>query len=60
MLDELLVRYPNLSVCKNEIISATNAIINCYKNGGKVLICGYGGSASDSAHIVGELMKGFI
>ena len=27
--------------------------------GNRVFICGNGGSASDSAHIVGELMKGF-
>ena len=60
MLNELLNRYPQLSVCKDDIIMATNTIIDCYKNGGKVLICGNGGSASDSAHIVGELMKGFI
>ena len=60
MINELLTRYPCLSVCKDDIINATNAIISCYKNGGKVLICGNGGSASDSAHIVGELMKGFI
>ena len=31
----------------------------CYKNGGKLLIAGNGGSAADSEHIVGELMKGF-
>ena len=35
-------------------------LIECYKNGGKLLVCGNGGSASDSAHIVGELVKGFL
>ena len=29
-------------------------------NGGKLLIAGNGGSAADSDHIVGELMKGFV
>lgn len=33
--------------------------VSCYRNGGKVLVCGNGGSAADSEHIVGELMKGF-
>ena len=32
----------------------------CYENGGKLLIAGNGGSAADSDHIVGELMKGFV
>ena len=31
-----------------------------YKGGGKLLVCGNGGSAADSEHIVGELMKGFM
>ena len=30
-----------------------------YDAGGKLLICGNGGSAADCEHIVGELMKGF-
>jgi len=39
---------------------AIEKLIECYKNGGKLLVCGNGGSASDSAHIVGELVKGFL
>lgn len=39
---------------------AIEMIIESYKNGGKLLVCGNGGSASDSAHIVGELVKGFL
>ena len=57
---ELLNRYPQLSVCEEDIIAALNLMIDTYKNGGKVLVCGNGGSASDSEHIVGELMKGFL
>lgn len=37
-----------------------NYIIDTYKNGGKILVCGNGGSAADSEHIVDELMKGFM
>ena len=33
---------------------------NCFANGGKLLVCGNGGSSADSAHIVGELVKGFL
>lgn len=39
---------------------AVELLAKCYHSGGKVLVCGNGGSASDSEHIVGELMKGFI
>ncbi len=56
----LLCDHPELINCANQIENAINAIIKCYKKGGKVLLCGNGGSASDSAHIVGELMKGFM
>ncbi len=60
MLNELMQRYPQLEVCKVDIIKAEKALIECYENGGKVLICGNGGSCADSDHIVGELMKGFL
>ena len=59
-MENLLKRYPALEVCKDDIKSALNLIIETYENGGKVLVCGNGGSASDSEHIVGELMKGFM
>lgn len=57
---ELTSRYPNLQPQAEAIEAAAQAIIQCYRNGGKVLICGNGGSAADSTHIVGELMKGFL
>lgn len=39
---------------------AVERLIDCYRRGGKLLVCGNGGSAADSAHIVGELVKGFL
>ena len=59
-MNELLKRYCALEVCKKDIEDALILLINTYKNGGKVLVCGNGGSAADSEHIVGELMKGFM
>ena len=59
MLKELLERYPELTECEEQIKAAMELIRDTYKNGGKVLVCGNGGSCSDSEHIVGELMKGF-
>lgn len=58
--DSLADRYPALSVCMEDIENAKELIIDTYKKGGKVLVCGNGGSAADCEHIVGELMKGFL
>ena len=57
---DLINRYPELDECSKDIEKALELMIDTYKNGGKILVCGNGGSASDSEHIVGELMKGFI
>lgn len=58
-LDVFLSRYPDLDGQRQNIIDAFKILEVCYMNGGKLLIAGNGGSASDSEHIVGELMKGF-
>lgn len=57
---ELLERYPALIECREDIEKAAELLIETYSKDGKVLCCGNGGSASDSEHIVGELMKGFL
>lgn len=58
-IDLLMKRYPVLETCKEEIICGYELMEACYKNGGKLLIAGNGGSAADSEHIAGELMKRF-
>ena len=60
MLDELMRRYPALESVKDSIQAAYKILETCYEDGGKLLIAGNGGSAADSEHIVGELMKGFV
>ena len=57
--DFLSARYPVLTGLKGAIEEASGAIIDCYLNGGKILVCGNGGSSSDADHMVGELMKRF-
>lgn len=59
-IDELTERYPALAELKEPLMQATEMLITAYQGGGKLLVCGNGGSAADSEHIVGELMKGFI
>lgn len=59
ILNGLTERHPALKVAKNDISAAFEALLASVKSGGKIMICGNGGSAADSAHIVGELMKSF-
>lgn len=58
-VDLLVERYPALASIKDSIIDAYLLMEQSYLNGGKLLIAGNGGSASDSEHIAGELMKSF-
>ena len=59
-IKELTARYPGLADCAAEIETAAGLIIGCYKENHVLYTCGNGGSAADSDHIVGELMKGFL
>ncbi len=58
-LSQLCERYPVLNPIKDQINEAGLAIISCYQQGGKLLICGNGGSSADADHMAGELMKSF-
>lgn len=58
-LNHLIDRYPKLIVCKEDIMRSYEILEKAYSAGRKLLVCGNGGSASDSEHIVGELMKEF-
>ena len=60
MINELIKRYPALAGNKKEISDVTDTLTDCFEKGGKLLLCGNGGSASDCEHICGELMKGFL
>jgi len=55
----LIDRYPILNSVKQDIIDAYLVMEECYEHDGKLLIAGNGGSAADSEHIAGELMKRF-
>jgi len=58
-LAETIRRYPALGACEKDIREASKTIIDCFENGGKILLCGNGGSCADADHMVGELMKSF-
>ncbi len=59
LLHTLVSRYPELTACLPDIQAAFDLLRATFQRGGKVLVCGNGGSAADSEHIVGELMKGY-
>lgn len=60
ILEELIGRYPGLLTVRADIEAAYRILEGCYRQGGKLLIAGNGGSSADAEHIVGELMKGFV
>lgn len=59
IFDTLYKTYPALIPCRSSIEQAFKTLTECAKAEATVLVCGNGGSAADSEHIVGELMKGF-
>jgi D-sedoheptulose 7-phosphate isomerase len=56
----LLGRYPALAPKGDEFFRAALLLVEAYRRGNKLLVCGNGGSAADADHIVGELMKSFV
>lgn len=58
-LNELLQRLPELAGCRESILNTYQTLRDCFQSGGKVLLCGNGGSAADADHWAGELLKGF-
>ncbi|MBQ6019927.1 MAG: SIS domain-containing protein [Clostridia bacterium] len=59
LLSAFLAKYPSLSGVGADISAVYDAMVRTYRHNGKIMVCGNGGSAADSEHIVGELMKGF-
>jgi D-sedoheptulose 7-phosphate isomerase len=59
-LEALVERLPALASTQADIGRAFDALTSCFRAGGKLLVCGNGGSAADADHISGELLKGFL
>ncbi len=60
ILNKTIERHPLLASSKVDIKNAFDLLCNCFNNKNKLMLCGNGGSAADSDHIVGELMKSFF
>lgn len=59
-LQDLTRRYPDLTECSGQIMAAFKCMQRSFRGGGKLLLCGNGGSAADAEHWAGELLKGFV
>ena len=59
-IDLMLEKHKELEYLRQPICEIVKSVVKSYRNGGKVMVCGNGGSCSDADHIVGELMKGFL
>lgn len=59
VIGSLVARHPDLALCEVDVRAAIDLLVGVFRSGGKLLVCGNGGSAADSEHVVGELMKSF-
>jgi D-sedoheptulose 7-phosphate isomerase len=58
-LNNLVERYPALEACRQDIQHTFDLLTATFLEDRKLLLCGNGGSASDSEHWAGEMLKGF-
>lgn len=59
-VDAFFDRHPDLVCIREEILKAGKLWAEVLGSGGKILLCGNGGSCADCDHIAGELLKGFL
>lgn len=60
LMNDIFERYETLVSCRESMEAGVKMMCDTYRSGGKILVCGNGGSCADSEHIVGELMKSFV
>ena len=59
-LDDFFSRHADLVPLRAGVLQTIELLAGVYRSGGKLLLCGNGGSAADCDHIAGELLKGFL
>ena len=59
-LDESAKVKKDLKRKAGEIVGLAEEMYRCLKKGGKIFLCGNGGSATDAQHIAGELVGKFL
>jgi D-sedoheptulose 7-phosphate isomerase len=58
-IEQMLKDIPQLEPCGGDVQRAFESLAACFRGGGKLLLAGNGGSASDCEHWAGELLKSF-
>lgn len=53
-------RFPEMESQQKTMQTVLELLESCFRAGNKLLICGNGGSAADSDHMAGEMLKGFV
>jgi D-sedoheptulose 7-phosphate isomerase len=59
-LQEHQLLFQNLAILEPAVIEASELITKSFSSGGKLMLCGNGGSAADSQHIAAEMTGRFI
>ena len=59
-LGDFFSRHADLAPLQAGVLQTIELLASVYRSGGKLLLCGNGGSAADCDHIAGELLKGFL
>lgn len=54
--ESIALKQQVLAECLPDIVRCAELLIRVYRNGGKALLCGNGGSAADSQHLAAELV----
>lgn len=57
---ELAGRCPELEDCVDSLLDAASLIVESFQSGGRLYLCGNGGSHADCLHIAGELVKSYV
>lgn len=57
LTESALVKQKTSEQCNQEILAAANLITEVFRNGGKLLLCGNGGSAADCQHLAAEFVS---
>ena len=60
MRDETRERVRRAGADPGQVAAAANALVGCFRAGGKVLLFGNGGSAADAQHMAAELVGRFL
>lgn len=57
LLESAEVKREIAEKCIDSILTAANLIVDTFRSGGKVLLCGNGGSAADCQHVAAEFVN---